>query len=128
MTAAVPPERRRLLRRLFGRLARSNDEIVAEQLARDAAAAGAHPIGSAQVRDRVVLKGDIASVTIGPRDGGPLRLEAELTDGTGSVALVWMGRRTIPGLEVGRRVIVQGTLTVYGGRRVVFNPRYELLA
>lgn len=128
MTSAQPQHREGFLRRLVGRFGRSNDEIVADQLAQEAAASGAHPIAAAQLRDRVVLKGDIVSLTVGPRDGGPLRLEAELTDGTGSVTLVWMGRRTIPGLEVGRRILVQGTLTVYGGRRVVLNPRYELLA
>ena len=127
MTTAPQGRRPTLLQRFFGRLARSNDEIVAEQLAQAAVASGAHSSASAQVRDRVVLKGDIGSVTIGPRDGGPKRLEAELNDGTGSVALVWMGRRTIPGIEVGRRVVVRGTLTIFSGRRVVFNPRYELL-
>ncbi len=129
MTASpVPPPRPGFLRRVVARFARSNEEIVAARLASESAAAGAHPIAAAQVRDRVVLKGDISSLTVGPRDGGPLRLEADLTDGTGSVALVWMGRRTIAGLDVGRHVVVQGTLTVYGGRRVIFNPRYELLA
>lgn len=128
MTSDRPQQREGLLRRLVGRLTRSNDQIIAEQLAQEAAASGAHPIADAKVRDRVVLKGDIVSITVGPRDSGPLRLEAELTDGTGSVALVWMGRRTIPGLDVGRRILVQGTLTVYGGRRVVLNPRYELIA
>jgi hypothetical protein len=123
-----PADRSGFLRRLLNRLVRSNDEIVADQRARESAASGANAVANAQVRDRVVLQGAINSITIGPRDGSPMRLEAELDDGTGSVALVWMGRRSIPGLDVGRRVIVRGTLTIYGGRRVIFNPRYELLA
>ncbi len=123
-----PTDRPGFLRRLLNRLVRSNDEIVADQRARESAASGANAVANAQVRDRVVLQGAINSITIGPRDGSPMRLEAELDDGTGSVALVWMGRRSIPGLDVGRRVIVRGTLTIYGGRRVIFNPRYELLA
>jgi len=121
------PRREGRLRRIWGRLVRSNDELVADELARAVTATGAQTIAGVHVRDRVVLQGDISSVTIGPRDGGPPRLEASLTDGTGSVALVWMGRRTIAGLEVGRRILVRGTLTVHGGRQVIFNPYYELL-
>ena len=53
-------------------------------------------------------------------------MEAELWDGTGQVTLVWLGRRDIPGIEPGRRVVVHGRLTSHRGQRTIFNPAYKL--
>jgi len=41
--------------------------------------------------------------------------------------LVWMGRRAIPGIEVGRRLRVDGHLGEDHGRRLIYNPVYTLL-
>jgi hypothetical protein len=76
-----------LLQRFFGRLARSNDEIVAEQLAQALWRPGPTPsrrlrCGTAWCSGRHRLGDDRT-----PRRR-PKRLEAELNDGTGSVALV----------------------------------------
>lgn len=60
-----------------------------------------------------------------PRGGVPA-LEAQLYDGTGTVELVWLGRREIAGVEPGRRLKVEGLACTIDGRRVMFNPRYEL--
>jgi hypothetical protein len=53
-------------------------------------------------------------------------LEAELFDGSGALDLVWLGRRTIDGVEPGRRIRVEGMVCDVDGRRTMFNPRYEL--
>ena len=73
------------------------------------------------------LRGTIQAITLSPEEEHR-RLDVELDDGTGSITLVWMGRRLIPGIDVGRTVDVWGTLTISDGRRVIFNPSYELAA
>jgi hypothetical protein len=112
-------------RRLVRRVTSSNAELVSEQLAQDAVAAGCEQILRARVRERVHLRGTIEAITLSPEidKGG---LDVELGDGTGRITLVWMGRRLIPGIEVGRRIDVWGTLTISAGRRVIFNPAYQL--
>jgi hypothetical protein len=51
--------------------------------------------------DKVEVLGRIRSVAYTPRESVPT-LEAELFDGTGTVSLVWLGRRRIAGIEPGR--------------------------
>ena len=53
-------------------------------------------------------------------------LEAELFDGSGSLTLVWLGRRRIPGIEPGRTVTARGRFAAVEGKRVIYNPWYEL--
>jgi hypothetical protein len=55
-------------------------------------------------------------------------MEADLWDGTGSVTLVWLGRRDIPGIAPGRRIVVRGRLSTIKGEPTIFNPQYELRA
>lgn len=112
-------------RRLVRRLTSSNAELISEQLAQDAEAAGCQQIERARVRERVHLRGTVQAITLSPEidKGG---LDVELDDGTGRITLVWMGRRLIPGIEVGRKIDVWGTLTISAGRRVIFNPAYQL--
>jgi len=77
-------------------------------------------------RRRATVCGTLRSVTLRPRAGVPA-LVAELYDGTGSLAIVWLGRRQIAGVEPGRRMRVYGRVTESEGRAVLFNPRYELM-
>jgi hypothetical protein len=73
------------------------------------------------------VTGTLRTVTLRPRAGVPA-LEAELWDGTGTISLIWLGRRRIGGIEPGRRLVAYGRLAVGDGGRVIFNPIYELLA
>ena len=43
-----------------------------------------------------------------------------------SVTLVWLGRRRIPGIEPGRTVTARGRFADVEGKRVIYNPWYEL--
>ena len=52
---------------------------------------------------------------------------AELYDGTEGVQLVWLGRRSIPGIEPGRTVKVRGRVAIRDGQKVIYNPDYDLL-
>jgi hypothetical protein len=58
--------------------------------------------------------------------GGPPMLRAELGGGRDAVTVIWLGRTSIPGIEPGRAVAVEGTLALRHGRKVMYNPRYEL--
>lgn len=42
------------------------------------------------------------------------------------VNLVWLGRRKIAGIDPGRRLRAEGLVSEQDGRKVMFNPRYEL--
>jgi len=113
------------LKRMLGRLTASRDELEAEELQKGAVSAGGTTIGRCADRDLVTLCGTLRTVTLRPRAGIPA-LEAELYDGSGTVALVWLGRRQIVGIEPGRGISVQGRISFNEGRPVIFNPRYEL--
>lgn len=112
------------LRRSLSRWA-SSEDMEAKELQHDTVKAGCCPIGDAEDRQRVELRGSLRTVTLRPRGGVPA-LEAELYDGSGVIMLVWLGRRRIAGIEPGRAIKVQGRIGVQDRTRVMFNPRYEL--
>ena len=120
------PRPRRGLRRLLDRLTADPTRLHAEELQERVAAAGARPIAQCADREKVRIAGTLRMVTIRPRAGVP-SLEANLWDGTGDVAVVWLGRREIPGITPGRNIRVEGRITTLGGHRAIYNPIYELL-
>jgi hypothetical protein len=113
--------------RLLASLSRwaSQDHAEAHELRQDARKAGLLTIAEAPDRERVVVQGTLKTVTLRPRGGVPA-LEAELYDGTGSISLVWLGRRRIGGISPGRGIRVEGRIGVQDNARVMFNPRYDL--
>ena len=119
------PERPRW-RQALSRLVASQNEMHAEHEQVLAAKAGGTPIATLPLRKQATVCGTLRSVTLRPRAGVPA-LEAELYDGTGSLYVVWLGRRHIAGIEPGRRLRIHGMVTENDGQRAVFNPRYELV-
>jgi RecG-like helicase len=129
--SAVPRSGKRAgrLRRMLDRLAdisASQEDLESEEL-REATetTSGCTRIGDAEDRQIVTVTGTLRTVTLRPRAGVPA-LEAELFDGTGALDVVWLGRRSIVGIEPGRRLIASGRVSLSRGRRVLFNPKYEL--
>ncbi len=53
-------------------------------------------------------------------------MEADLRDGTGTVTLLWLVRRDIPGVQPGRRLIVRDRIPRIRGARTIYNPIYQL--
>jgi hypothetical protein len=104
----------------------SQDEIEADEERTEAIRYGCTPVSDLPERRRATVHGVIRSVTLRPRQGVPA-LEAEVYDGTGSLDVVWLGRREISGIEPGRRGSFEGLVCGVDGRRTLFNPRYELL-
>ena len=88
---------------------------------------GCCPIEDVRDRARVEIEGVLRTVTLRPRGGVPA-LEAVLFDGTGSLTLIWLGRRRIAGIEPGRAIRVEGRVGVHEDGCVMFNPRYDLRA
>lgn len=76
--------------------------------------------------ERVTVLGRLRAVDLRPTDA-LATLVAELYDGTDSVELIWLGRRSIPGVETGRTVKARGRIAVKDGRKVIYNPDYELM-
>lgn len=108
-------------------MASSQEEIEARELQRDVQTTGCTRIQDAVDRELVVVRGTLRHVTLRPRSGTPA-LEAELYDGSGSLTVVWLGRRRIAGIAPGVAVRVQGRVSTQDGTRVIYNPRYELSA
>jgi RecG-like helicase len=115
-----------MLQRALHKLASSNAELESEELQEQVRAEGAVPIRTCEDRQVVSLTGTVSTVTIHPRGGYPA-LEVELRDGSGAVTLVWLGRRQIPGIDPGRTIKISGRISCHEGRRVIYNPKYELL-
>jgi len=114
-----------IVRRTVNRLASSAKEHEAAELQKGCVEVGATPVRDLPDRERVCIAGTLRTVTLRPRAGVPA-LVAELYDGSGSVSLVWLGRRQIPGIEPGRGIVCHGRVTRDGDHPVLFNPRYEL--
>ncbi|MFI0484723.1 OB-fold nucleic acid binding domain-containing protein [Actinomadura sp. 9N215] len=113
------------LRRFLRRMASSRAELEAAELQKSSGDEGATPITDCAERKRHCVAGTLRTVTLRPRGGAPA-LEAELYDGTDVISLVWLGRRKIAGIDPGRMLRAEGLVSTQDGRKVMFNPRYEL--
>lgn len=112
-------------RRMLRRLTSDVGTLDANDLSEDADRTGAHRAVECRCGQDVVVFGRLRSVEFCPQSADAT-LEAELFDGTDGVTLVWMGRRRIPGIEPGRTLRVRGRLAVRDGRKVIYNPFYEI--
>src|SRR6185437_7274504 len=104
----------------------TTETLQAAELQADVASVKATPIANTHDRDIAVVSGTLRAVTARPRGSSPA-VQADLWDGSGSVTLVWLGRRQIPGVEPGRRMVVKGRVATIRGAQTIFNPDYELL-
>lgn len=121
------PTRSGRLSRALERLASNRDDRDARELRSECVDVGATPVADVPDRTRTTVAGTLRTVTLRPVGGVPA-LEAELYDGSGSVTLVWLGRRRLAAIEPGRWLLASGLLADHDGRRLMYNPRYELRA
>jgi amino acid transporter len=89
--------------------------------------AGTTPISEAQWRHRVRVAGRVKSVRVQPR-AGTSNLECVLADESGRLLLVFQGRRRIPGIQPGARLVVEGMVGDWARRQAILNPDYQLIA
>ena len=104
----------------------SQEEVAADEERRAAKSHGTTAVCDLANRRRAVVSGVLRSVVLRPNEH-VRAVEAELYDGSGALDLVWLGRRQIAGIEPGRRLRVEGMVGELRGRRVIINPKYELL-
>jgi len=100
-------------RRFLNRLAESDEQRLAEEI-QDWAAT-------------VPGTGVVKRITVRPLEGFE-SLEALISDGTGELSVLWMGRRAIPGLTLGTRIVVEGVMAEKRGGLKMVNPTFEFAA
>lgn len=104
----------------------SRRELEADEERRTSHVPGATPVAEVVPRRRAVVAGTVTALTYRPRSQTPA-LVARLSDGTGSLSLIFLGRRDIPGIAPGRRLVAEGMVYDDHGRPAMFNPGYRLL-
>lgn len=112
-------------RRMLRKLTSDVEVLDADDLSEDVVQEGAQRASECACGQEVTVFGRLRSVEFGPQDANA-SLEAELFDGTEGVTLIWLGRRRIPGIEPGRTMRVRGRLAMRDGRKVLYNPFYEI--
>ena len=111
------------MRRLTSESTEADAEDLSSDVAADTAACAA---GDCHQGQKVMLLGRLRCVDLNPSSGVP-SLTAELYDGTDAVQLVWLGRRSIRGIEPGRTLRARGRVLVKAGHKTMYNPEYELM-
>ncbi|HTW99241.1 MAG TPA: OB-fold nucleic acid binding domain-containing protein, partial [Acidimicrobiales bacterium] len=91
------------------------------------AAPGTVAIASLRSRQRARVAGRVRSVRVQPR-AGISSLECTLVDDTGQLLLVFQGRRLVPGIEPGARLLAEGMVGERARRLAMINPSYTILA
>jgi len=87
----------------------------------------AEPIGDLRERQLAEIAGRVRAMTV-TREDGTSDLRCMITDNTGSVAVIFQGRTSVPGIERGTRLLVRGTVTSLRREAVILNPQYEIVA
>jgi RecG-like helicase len=115
------------LRRFLQRLTETDEQRLAEELRQWAQGIpGTVRIADARLRDRVKVAGMVRRITVRPVQGFEA-LEVVLTDGTEELSARWLGRRSIPGLVLGSRLVIEGVLGQDQGVRRIVNPTFEFV-
>mgnify|MGYP003777284535 CR=1 FL=1 len=112
-------------RRMLRRLTSDVEVLDADDLSEDAQRSGAQRAAECASGQAVTMMGRLRTVEFRSHEA-EAALEAELFDGTDGVTLIWLGRRRIPGIEPGKTMRVRGRLAVRDGRKVLYNPYYEI--
>ena len=107
------------------RIAETDEVRLAQELQEwSASIPGTVRIAQAQPRTRVKIAGVVRRITVRPVEGFEA-LEVVIYDGTGEVSAVWLGRRSIHGLFLGSRLVVDGVLGKEHDRLRIVNPSFE---
>jgi hypothetical protein len=84
-------------------------------------------IADVEWRHRVRVTGTVSALRVQPVSG-TCNLECTLVDHTGGISVLFLGRRTIPGIEIGTTLTVEGMVVDHHGRLAILNPVYEISA
>jgi RecG-like helicase len=78
-------------------------------------------------RGRATVAGRVRSLRVQPWSGTP-SLECTLADETGSITVVFFGRREVGGVRLGTIMQVNGVAGEHHGMRAILNPEYRLIS
>lgn len=84
------------------------------------------PVDQIELRTPVRVGGEVQRTMVAPRGGVP-NFEVTIGDGSGLVTAVFAGRRSIPGIEHGGAIILEGVAVDRRGQTVIYNPAYTLV-
>jgi len=82
-------------------------------------------IDACPTREQVKIAGWVNRLRLRPLNGSTT-LEAVITDGTGELTAQWTGRSSIPGLALGKGVVLEGVIGRDRDELRMVNPRFEL--
>jgi hypothetical protein len=87
---------------------------------------GAVAISQLQWRHPARVTGRVKTLRVQPWSGVPT-LQCVLVDGSGeAITLVFLGRRSIPGIHSGTRMVAEAMVGKHDGKLAMINPTYEL--
>ena len=78
-------------------------------------------------RHRATVAGRVRAFSVQPW-GGNLALECTLADETGSITVVFFGRREIGGVRLGTIMSITGVPGEHHGMRAILNPEYAIIS
>ena len=84
------------------------------------------PIGDVRWRTHARIKGRIRSLRVQPW-ANVATLECVVVDDTGGLLLVFLGRRRVAGVELGRSLVAEGMVGNQRGYLAMLNPEIQLL-
>ena len=71
--------------------------------------------------------GTVRSLRVVSQHDSP-SLELVITDGTGALSVIFLGRRQIAGIGVGTEIEASAVIGVHQNRLAMLNPTYEICA
>lgn len=104
----------------------AEESAAFEQLGRRAFI-GVIPISETQWRSQVRVAGRVKAMRVQPWAEKIASLELTLADETGGLTVVFLGRRTIGGVQLGSHLVVEGMVSEVRHQLALINPAYQLL-
>jgi amino acid transporter len=84
-------------------------------------------IADLPARRRATVAGRVRAIRVQPWGGNPA-VECSLSDESGSITIVFFGRREVPGIRLGTIMQVTGVAGVHRGMNAILNPEYLLIS
>lgn len=105
----------------------SDEELAAYELFEQSSNRGSTLIEEIERGETIQVTGVVKTVTIRPINEVPA-YEVEIFDGSGSLIIIWQGRKHVAGIEPGTRIEVEGRITFLSGKPCLHNPVYKILS
>ncbi|MEX1218586.1 MAG: DNA-binding protein [Acidimicrobiales bacterium] len=84
-------------------------------------------ISDVKWRQKVKVAGRVKALRVQPWADQVASLEITLADETGGITVVFLGRRTIGGINLGSHLVVEGMTSEHHRLLTILNPAYQLL-